>query len=117
MNAPFNGKKWFFGREPSSQKGGIHHVKGKGRIHTNRIFAKKKGRVIPFDLSRKVANICNGGNIQIYSQHFCAYRSEHRNSHLKVRLEFSGCHQNRGIEHYLFWLPLCRVSSATFSGF
>lgn len=108
MNAPFNGKKWFCGREPSSQKGGIHHVKGKGRIHTNSIFAKRKAE--SFHL------ICHERS-QIYSQHFWTYRSEHRNSHLKVRLEFSGCHQKRGAEHYIFWPPLCRVSSATFSGF
>ena len=33
------------------------------------------------------------------------------NSHLKVRLEFSCWCQKRGTEHYIFWLPLCRVSS------
>jgi hypothetical protein len=30
MNAPFNGKKWFFGREPSSEKGASTMSKEKG---------------------------------------------------------------------------------------
>lgn len=45
MNAPFNGKKWFFGREPSSQKGGIHHVKGKGASTQIAYLQKRKAEL------------------------------------------------------------------------
>lgn len=112
MNEPFNGKKWFFlVGNPHHKRGASTMSKEKGASKMNHIFLKKKGRVIQFDLLQKVANTCNGGNIQMSSQHFCAYRLEHRNSHLKVRLEFSFCYQKRGTEHYIFWLPPSRVSS------